>query len=190
MVLPCSYCPPACLFHSGYSGKLNFKNTILFPTCQVRVVRLILCTVAFLHLRRILPPPRPQPHMQNGSVLRRTSTARACGSIPRGTSTAGAVPGRASPRRTSTASSRAHWALPDLNQHTTTNTTTSAQSQTRNHKHNHNHSHKDTSTAHNHDHTTTTTTRYKQKLQPRYATSSFFSLQGGRNKFCNPVVVF
>ena len=78
-------------------------------------------------------PAGPQPRAAAGNVPRRRPQPRALvGSVP---------------RQTSTASSQAHWALPDLNQHTKTSTNTNTES-------------KDTTTStvtnsHIHKHTTT-----------------------------------
>ena len=116
-------------------------NSMLFLTCQVRVVRL------YVSCLPPPPPPPPQPPAPDGSVPRRTSTAsfgwqRSAGPQP------------------------AH-----NHNHTITNTTTNTitntqtQSQTHSHKHNHNtqpqHATKKTHLQH-----TTTTHNYDHSTQP------------------------
>ena len=115
-------------------------NSMLFLTCQVRVVR--------LYVSCLPPPPPPQPPAPDGSVPRRTSTAsfgwqRSAGPQP--------------------AHNHNHTIT-----NTTTNTITNTQiqSQTHSHKHNHNTQPQHTTTIIAHNPRTYKQSREPQNSQP------------------------
>ena len=111
-VIICGQSPDVCVCGRSPRDPIPNKGqeNVYFPTCQVRVVR--------FYQRCSPPPPPPPPHPPPPSPPRspdpsghcRTSTAssRSQWALPD-------LPGCSGHCRTSTATSRSQWALPDLN---------------------------------------------------------------------------